>query len=55
MRSKTGRLEEAFTGRFSEHHAFLLATMLNRVDAITADIATVQARVDTQIALSVKR
>ncbi|MPZ82069.1 MAG: IS110 family transposase [Actinophytocola sp.] len=50
MRSKTGRLEEAFTGRFSEHHAFLLATMLNRVDAITADIATVQARVDTQIA-----
>lgn len=50
MRSKTGRLEEAFTGRFSEHHAFLLATMLNRVDAIDADIATVQARIDTQIA-----
>jgi transposase len=50
MRSKTGRLEEAFTGRFGDHHAFLLATMLNRVDAITADIATVQARIDTQIA-----
>ena len=50
MRSKTARLEEAFTGRFSGHHAFLLATMLARVDAITADIATVQDRIDTQIA-----
>jgi transposase len=50
MRSKTGRLEEAFTGRFSDHHAFLLATMLNRVDGITADIDRVQARIDTQVA-----
>jgi transposase len=50
MRAKTGRLEEAFTGRFREHHAFLLATMLGRVDAITADIAAVQARIDEQIA-----
>jgi len=49
MRSKTDRLVEAFTGRFSDHHAFLLATMLHRVDAITADIATVQTRIDTQI------
>ena len=50
MRSKTARLEEAFTGRFGDHHAFLLSTMLARVDAITADIDTVQARIDTQIA-----
>lgn len=50
MRSKTGRLREALTGRFSDHHAFLLARMLDRVDAITADIATVQDRIDTQIA-----
>jgi transposase len=50
MRSKIGRLEEAFTGRFSDHHTFLLSTMLNRVDAITADIDTVQARIDSQIA-----
>ncbi len=50
MRSKTGRLEEAFTGRLTDHHAFLLATMLGRVDAITADIASVQARIDIQIA-----
>src|SRR5664279_4777846 len=44
MRGKTDRLEEAFTGRFTEHHAFLLRTMLARVDAINADITTVQAR-----------
>jgi transposase len=50
MRAKTGRLEEAFTGRFREHHRFLLARMLSRVDAITADIDAVQARIDEQIA-----
>jgi transposase len=49
MRSKTARLSEALTGRFSEHHAFLLTQMLQRVDAITADIATVQARIDARI------
>jgi len=50
MRSKTGRLREALTGRFGDHHAFLLTRMLSRVDAITADIATVQERIDVQIA-----
>ena len=50
MRSKAGRLAEALTGRFTEHHAFLLTQMLHRVDAISADIATVQDRIDTQIA-----
>jgi len=51
MRSKTGRLEEAFTGRFRDHHAFLLAIMLARVDAITA----VQARIDSRSPLSRRR
>lgn len=50
MRSKTARLEEAFTGRFSDHHAFLLRTMLSRVDAISADIAAVQERIEEAIA-----
>ncbi len=50
LRSKTARLTEALTGRFTDHHAFLLTQMLNRVDAITADIATVQERIDAQIA-----
>ena len=49
LRSKTARLTEALTGRFTEHHAFLLSQMLRRVDAITADVATVQARVDAQL------
>jgi transposase len=50
MRSKTGRLTEALTGRFTDHHAFLLTQMLHRIDAITADLATVQDRIDAQIA-----
>src|SRR6185312_13712768 len=36
LRSKTARLSEGLTGRFTEHHAFLLTQMLHRVDAITA-------------------
>jgi transposase len=50
LRSKTGRLTEALTGRFTDHHAFLLDRMLHRIDAITADVATVQDRIDAQIA-----
>jgi transposase len=49
MRSKTARLSQALTGRFTDHHAFLLSRMLARVDAITADIATVQDRIEVQI------
>ena len=45
MRVKTGLLEKAFTARFSEHHAFLLATMLDRVDTASEDIAAMDARV----------
>src|ERR1039457_2036120 len=30
-------LEEAFTGHFTEHHAFLLGVMLGRVDAIRSE------------------
>ena len=50
MRAKIGDLQEAFHGRFSEHHAFLLAKMLTRIDAIDADITDVQARIEAQIA-----
>ena len=50
MRTKTARLEEAFTGRFTDHHAFLLRTMLARIDGITADMDIVQDRIDEQIA-----
>jgi len=50
MRRKIPALEEAFVGRFSDHHAFLLARMLARIDALAADIAALDARIDEQIA-----
>src|SRR5215472_12206420 len=46
MRKKITVLEEAFTGHFTDHHAFLLGSMLARAGAITAAIAAL----DTQIA-----
>ena len=33
MRKKITVLEQPFTGHFTGHHAFLLGTMLSRVDA----------------------
>ncbi len=50
LRAKNDALTEALTGRFTAHHAFLLGQMLKRIDAVTADIATVQERIDAQIA-----
>ncbi|SCL19567.1 IS110 family transposase [Micromonospora inyonensis] len=49
LRKKITQLEDAFVGRFSEHHGFLLARMLARVDAITADIAEVNQRIEQQM------
>jgi transposase len=45
MRTKITALQEAFTGHFTDHHAFLLARMLGRVDAINADIAAIEDRI----------
>ena len=50
MRGKLTDLEEAFTGRFSDHHAFLLTKMLARIDQVSADIADLDQRLDTEIA-----
>ena len=44
MRAKLSLLEEAFTGHFSDQHAFLLAKMLGRVDALDADLAELDAK-----------
>jgi transposase len=49
MRAKIGQLQEAFTGHFTDHHAFLLAKMLDRVDAVSADIAALEAKIDQEI------
>jgi transposase len=50
MRAKLTVLEEAFTGRFNDHHAFLLSKMLARIDQISADIAELEVAIESQIA-----
>ncbi|MGQ9409427.1 IS110 family transposase [Mycolicibacterium gilvum] len=50
MRAKIGRLEEAFNGYFNDHHRFLLARMLSRIDSIDADIAAVDEQIEAQLA-----
>jgi len=49
MRRKIPVLEQALTGRFTDHHAFLLAKMLARIDAADADIAGLDARIGEMI------
>lgn len=50
MRVKIPQLQEAFVGHFDDHHAFLLTGMLARIDALSADIARVEERIDAEIA-----
>jgi transposase len=50
LRAKRGLLEEAFCGRFGDHHAFLLATMLGRIDQASADIAALEGHIEAEIA-----
>ena len=50
MRRKISELEEAFTGHFDDHHAFLLARMLARIDGIDADIAAVDEQIEALLA-----
>jgi transposase len=50
LRGKLGMLEEAFTGHFTDHHAFLLGTMLARIDALDADIATLESKIEEMVA-----
>jgi transposase len=50
LRKQIILLEEAFTGSFTGHHAFLPGRILARVDAISTDIAALDARIEEQIA-----
>jgi transposase len=50
MRRKISALEAVFTGHFTDHHAFLLARMLARVDGLDADIAELDGRIEEMIA-----
>jgi transposase len=49
MRTKISLLEEAFTGHFTDHHAFLLQRMLGRIDAIDADLASLEAKIEEMV------
>jgi transposase len=50
MRRKIPQLREALTGHFNDHHAFICATMLRRIDALAADIAELDVRIEQMIA-----
>jgi transposase len=50
LRAKLGPLVEAFSGFFTDQHAFLLAKMLARVDALDTDLAELDARLTELIA-----
>jgi transposase len=50
LRRKISMLEDAFIGRFGDHHAFLLAKMLSRIDAIEADVADVDSQIEVHMA-----
>lgn len=50
MRGKNSVLREALTGQFRDHHGYLLRMMLDRVDALTAQIETLTERIDAAIA-----
>ncbi|BBY05735.1 IS110 family transposase [Mycobacterium noviomagense] len=52
MRQKIPALTEALRGRFTEHHAFMVRLYLDRIDAHTADIARLDARIEEAIAPS---
>jgi transposase len=50
LRAKLGPLVEACSGCFTDQHAFLLATMLARVDQLDTDLAELDAKLQELIA-----
>src|SRR6201998_4618516 len=48
-RKKTGALEEALRGFFTDHHATILQMMLDNTDRISAQIAALDARIEEAI------
>ena len=50
MRSKIGQLQEALEGRFSPHHALIVAQMLARIDHADATIDALSERISEVIA-----
>jgi transposase len=50
MRAKLAVLEEALTGHFDDHHAFICQMMLDRIDDLTRRAAELTTRIEEQIA-----
>lgn len=50
LRAKIPALTQALQGRFTEHHAFMARLYLDRIDAHSADIERLEARIEEQIA-----
>jgi transposase len=50
MRAKTVVLVEALTGFLTDHHAVLLAMMLNNIDRLTAQIDTLESVIGELVA-----
>ncbi len=50
MRKKISVLQEALTGHFRDHHGYLLRMMLDRIDALTAQIDELTERIDQALA-----
>lgn len=46
MIKKSAALVEALTGRFTDHHAYMVKLHLDRIDQITATLADLDARID---------
>lgn len=49
LRATTGQLVEALTGRFTEHHAFMVGIHLDLIDRHTAAITELTARIEEVI------
>ena len=50
MRAKHAALVEALTGRFDDHHAELTRMLLDQIDALTAQMGTLTARIQQLLA-----
>lgn len=49
MRTKLDQLTEALTGRFDDHHAFMVRFWLDRLDAATTDLDRLDTRIEELI------
>ena len=50
MRAKISKLQEALTGHFEDHHAFICQMMLERIDELTIKVDELSRRIDLVIA-----